>query len=281
MRSLVQYMYLTPKPEEFLKLMPAPRPQIYTIFGSNMFCMLCHLIFSLPEASETMRGYLHGGVIIDFVGQKAPTSKLGLFMLDCLVLVLQCIMCAVWLEKDKLKKIEITVRRVSAGGFPKSSNTAVPRPTAAIDVVTGAETSTQDLDSEERGVLRDDLLGADETNDIEMRPLINQQNPPTTDDSGGSSRILEARYQRILRTLGGSQSADGPDRPSLVDVLMSGNGLLANLHVVHAVQTLVSDNANGPSAAAYPLQLTGYTSRLAALAAEGRRRARQRQQDST
>lgn len=281
MRSLVQYMYLTPKPEDFLRLMPAPRPQMYTIFGSNIICMLLHLLFALPEASETMRGYLHGGVIIDFIGQKAPTSRIGLLLLDCMVLVLQCVMCAVWLEKDRLKKIETTLRSVAAGQFPKVAGAPEPAvPSAALDVMTGALTSAQDLDSEERGVLRDDPLGQDEPNDIEMRPLMRDGRLAGGGDAGGPARILEARYQRILRNMGGSSST-GPDtRPSLLDVMVSGNGLLANFHVVHAIRTLIADSANDPVAAGYPIQLTGYGARFAALAAESQarleRRTRQR-----
>lgn len=281
MRSLVQYMYLTPKPEEFLKIMPAPRPQMYTIFFSNILCMLLHLLFSLPEASETMRGYLHGGVIIDFIGQKAPASKLSLVLLDGVVMALQCVMCAVWLEKDRIKKIEVTLKSVAAGGFPKGRTGSAMRsvPAAALDLETGVITSRQDLDAEERGVLRDDPLGgADETNSIEMRPLINERDAPGNNGgNGGRSAIEEARYQRYLRALGGSQSDEGPDRPSLVDVLMSGNGLLANFHVVHSIRTLIAHNVSDPvPVAGYPLQLTGYTTTLARLAAERQRRASQR-----
>lgn len=283
MRSLVQYMYLTPKPEDFLKLMPAPRPQIYTILGSNIICMLFHLIFALPEATETMRGYLHGGVIIDFIGQKAPTSKIGLLLLDGLVLLLQCVMCAIWLEKDRLKKIEITLRSVAAGGFPKSVPATGPPGVVGTTTTTAATaadvTSRQDLDAEERGVLRDDPLGADETNDIELQPLMNERSSPS--NGGGTGGHLEARYQRMIRFSGGSDPRDeGADRPSLLDVLMSGNGLLANLNVVRSVRTLGAEGASAADTAGYPLRLSGYTSTFAALAAESQatleRRARQR-----
>ncbi|KAG6363346.1 hypothetical protein INS49_008443 [Diaporthe citri] len=278
MRSLVQYMYLTPKPEDFLKLMPAPRPQIYTVFATNIICMLLHLLLALPEASETMRGYLHGGVIIDFVGQKAPASRVGLLLLDCLVLMLQCVMCAVWLEKDRLKKIEVTLRSVAAGGVPKTNaNTPVPR---AQPAVVGDATSTQDLDAEERGVLRDDPLGEDESRDIELQPLVTERPPPAVAESSRNGQ-LEARYQRILRSLGGSDSREeGADRPSLLDVLMSGNGLLANFHVVHSLRTLAAESNGASNVAGYPLRLTGYTTTWAALAAESQarleRRTRQR-----
>ncbi|ROV99910.1 hypothetical protein VMCG_06222 [Cytospora schulzeri] len=282
MRALVQYMYLTPKPEDFLKLMPAARPQMTIIFGSNAICMLSHLVFSLSEATETERGYLHGGVIIDFIGQKAPTSRLGLLLLDAVVLLLQCVMCSVWLEKDRLKLLELTLRSVGAGGFPKRTvplPVPVPVPgTAADATVADFTASGQDLDAEERGIIRDDPLGADESNDIEMRPLMRERPSPSND---GGTGLLEARYQRILRSSGGSSSREeGADRPSLLDVLMSGNGLLANLNVVRSVRTLRGEGTGAANTAGYPLRLAGYTSTLAALAAQSQarleRRTRQR-----
>lgn len=290
-RALLQYMYLTPKPSEFLKLLPAPRPQMYTIFGANLICMLSHIVLALPEASETMRGYLHGGVIIDFIGQKAPTSRIGLLLLDVGVLVLQCVMCAVWVEKDKLRQIETTLKRVSAGGIPKRAATTA----GAVDVTTGAATFAaqtpsvpapppiQDLDAEERGVLRNDPLDGE---DIEMQPLVPPERTPAAaagDGDSGSAppqqNIEDARYRRILRNvefLGGSQAEEGPDRPSLYDVLLSGNGLLANLHVVHSIRTLIAANTTEPLAAAYPIQLAGYGSRIAQLQAQLERRTRPR-----
>lgn len=278
MRALVQYMYLTPKPEDFLKLMPAARPQMTIIFGSNIICMLSHLFFALSEATEAERGYLHGGVIIDFIGQKAPTSKLSLLLLDVLVFLLQCVMCSVWLEKDRLKLLEITLRSVAAGEFPKRTATlpgtvATTAGAAILEVASG-----QDLDAEERGIIRDDPLGPDESNEIEMRPLMTGR--PSTSNDGGTG-LLEARYQRILRSSGGSSAREeGADRPSLLDVLMSGNGLLANLNVVRSVQILRGEGAGAANTAGYPLRLAGYTSTLAALAAGSQarleRRARQR-----
>lgn len=267
MRAIVQYMYLTPKPEDFLKLMPAARPQMTIIFGSNVICMLSHLIFALSEANETERGYLHGGVIIDFIGQKAPTSRLGLLLLDVLILLLQCVMCSVWLEKDRLKLLELTLRTVAAGGFPKRTVPAPGTAPTATDATIADVTSGQDLDAEERGVIRDDPLGADESDDIEMRPLINERPSP------GGPGLLEARYQRIVRSSGGSSAREeGADRPSLLDVLMSGNGLLANLNVIRSVRLLHGEGSSGANAAGYPLRLAGYTSTLAALAAQSQAR---------
>lgn len=271
LRGSMQLMYLTPRDKEVLRLLPPPRPHIYAIFSANILCMLLHLVFAPLQATETTRGYLHGGLIIDFIGQKAPTSRFSLLFLDCLVLTLQFVSCAVWREKDRVKKMESTL---SAGGGPKSTNGTTPT-SVAVDVLTGAATSTQDLDSEEQGILRDDPLGAD-SNDIEMQPLMREQ-PPTGD--GSVRGILEARHERIVRTAAGSDSTDGPGRPSLLDILMSGNGLLADLHVPHAIRTMMAENASEPSAAGYPLRLTGYGTRIAQLAVESQvrlERTRQR-----
>lgn len=259
MRSLMQYMYLTPKTEELLKLLPAPRPQVYAIFLTNVLCMLLHIIFALPEANEAMRGYLHGGVIIDFVGQKAPTSKLSLLLLDILVLALQSVMCAVWLEKERLMKIDETLKRGNAAPQPTTTD-------GAQEV--GFSTTGQDLDAEERGVIRNDLLN--ETDGIELRPLMTQRN----DGPDEARDDLEARYERMLNFMGGSRREG--DSPGMLDVLMSGNSLLANLHVVHAIRTLGNDNENP---AAYPLRLTGYTATMAALATRtGQARLRRNRQ---
>ncbi|KAJ9142137.1 DUF1746-domain-containing protein [Pleurostoma richardsiae] len=256
LRAAAQYLYLTPKSEEFLMLMPANRPHVFAIFGPNAICMLLHLVCALPEAGEAARGYLHGGVIIDFVGQKAPTSKLGLFLLDCFVLALQCFMLSVWAERERLRKLVYPSRQGA------NSNS---QETAAAPGTTG-----QDLDSEERGMLRDGPATADDTSGIEMQSFAarNEDGGPGEHDASGERYGL----------LAASSSRDGSST-SLVDVLRSGNAVLADFHVVHAIRTAGNDYQ---TAAAYPLQLTGYTATLAALAAERRARlegrARQRQQ---
>lgn len=258
-----------------LKLLPPPRPNMISVYGVNIICMLMHLLFAPSEGSETDRGYLHGGVLIDLVGQRAPSSRFSLLLLDCVILALQCVNCAVWLEVERVRKMEITLKSVSAGGIPKGATAATPSEpgAAAVDVLTGAILSTQDLDSEERGIVRDEPLGADGIDDIEMQPLVRERERTTRNDESGRG-ILEARYQRIVRTAGGSDSTDGPGRPSLLDILMSGNGLLANLHVPDALRVLMADNANGPSAAGFPIRLTGYGTRIAQLAVERARQQR-------
>lgn len=274
----MQSLYLTPKDAELLKLLPPPRPNMMSVFGANIVCMLMHLLFAPPEAGETNRGYLHGGIMIDLIGQRAPTSRFNLLLLDCVILALQCVNCAVWLEMDRVRKMELMLKSLSAGGVSKVPSAATPAEsaaTAAADVLTGAILAAQDVDAEERGVIRDEPLGEAGPDDIEMQPLVRERERSPRGDASGRG-ILEARYQRILRTAGGSDSTDGPGRPTLLDMLMSGNGFLANLHVPDAVRTLMADSVNAPSAAGagFPLRLTGYGTRIAQLAVERARQQR-------
>lgn len=95
--------------------------------------MLLHLLFVHPDAGEETRGYLHGGLFIDFIGQKAPVPRLRLFMFDLLVMVLHLIMLGLIVERVKTN----------------SAN-------ASLSSTTTRQRSRQDLDAEERGVRRDD-----------------------------------------------------------------------------------------------------------------------------
>jgi hypothetical protein len=181
---------------------------------------------------------------VDFVGQKAPTSKFSLILLDLTILGIQCFMLAVYQECERLRKT------VLPAGRHNPTRTAASESTAPV----------QDLDAEERGILRDGLNGELETNettDIEMRPMSTSP-AREGDDNQESSGLLE------------SSSATGRSAPpDLLSVLRSGNAVLADLHVVHTMRSAGNDYQ---SAAAYSLQTIGYRSTLAALAAQRRAR---------
>lgn len=148
----MQLLYLTPKPP----LVPTPpnlkdRPYIGAIFGTNIMCFLLHLWLSRPSAGEATRGYLHGGLLIDFIGQKGPTSKTHLLLLDVAIAVLQMIMlAAVTEEKNMESKKKVRNRRRSA----RNDTLEAPTNAAAEPDAATPETSTQDHDAEERGLRR-------------------------------------------------------------------------------------------------------------------------------
>ncbi|KAI9720363.1 MAG: hypothetical protein M1812_002868 [Candelaria pacifica] len=154
LRALVQFFYLTPKPPLFPEP-PKSRPYVGAILGTNTLCALLHIVYARPEAGEAMRGYLHGGLVIDFVGQKGPVSKFWLLMLDLLTLTMQLFMLAAHLQHQNVKAMP------NLGAGPSS-----------IVSQDGATTSAQNLDSEERGVLRS---GPFDTTDVELRTFTVQE----------------------------------------------------------------------------------------------------------
>lgn len=80
---------------------PRPAIQLPPVVLINLFCWATHLISSTPEAKGwASRGYLHGGLIIDIVGE-TPASKWRLALVDVLILGLQLVMLVVGYEKFK------------------------------------------------------------------------------------------------------------------------------------------------------------------------------------
>ena len=247
-RWLPQWAYLSPKPDNIIFLLPSYHAS--AILAPNLACLFLHLVTSLPQASEASRGYLHGGVLVDFVGQQPPASKLGYLVLDILVLGLQCFMLAVSMEKDRVKKI-IRPPRGPASRGNAGASAASPVPT------------DQDLDAEERGVLRDAPM-AEDADDVELQPLGRVDCRRAEHESGDERlgvghRGAAARINRVYEDLG--------------EVLDSGNAVLANFHVRHALRRAWDDRLNTTeNAAALALQGVGYNATLAALAAQRRAR---------
>lgn len=212
-------------------------------------CILAHIFFALPEAGEATRGYLHGGFIIDFIGQKPPTTKLAFLFIDVVILVAQCLMLAVHQEREKLKKLVSPSLRT----FSPSADTQTEEGAAAE--------TTQDHDAEERGVLRDETYMADGSG-AGLQPLAERdgsaegRRDPADDDETGDT------YSSAVASV------------DMMDMIRSGNAVLSNFHVIHAVRT-VGNGAQG--AAAYSLRTLGYNATLAALAAERRSRLIQQQ----
>ncbi|KAF1817009.1 DUF1746-domain-containing protein [Eremomyces bilateralis CBS 781.70] len=171
-RALAQLLYLSPKPPFLSENLPAATsltrttssvtpggstpssastpanpfvtphqssPTISAIFITNILCMVLHLYCARPSASEAARGYLHGGLLIDFIGQEGPISKLSLLMLDFAIMGLQVIMLSV---NGEVRRVTMERKGTVSTG-------------AATQVSTQGNTA-QDHDAEERG----EILGA-------------------------------------------------------------------------------------------------------------------------
>lgn len=229
-RSLAQVMFLTPKPA-FVTTVPVHHPYIGAIFGTNAFCILLHLVTRRPEAGELTRGYLHGSVILDFIGQKGPTSKLQLVALDLLILLLQVFMLAVHVEKERLKML-LTSEGQTEGGVGTSA-------------VTG-----QDLDAEERGMLRG--IVADSSGAIEMQEFHSPDGARNGNDTQAIDQNEE--LQHLLRETSGRAEENTPDSP--LDLFYSGNAIVADFHVL---DTLRNQWADHDAASTTALRTVGHT----------------------
>ncbi|KAK0733870.1 hypothetical protein B0T26DRAFT_745854 [Lasiosphaeria miniovina] len=250
LRLIPHYILLTPK--EAVVSLPAKRPHVFGIFVPNILCMLFHAMLSLPRASESARGYLNGGIIIDFIGQKPATSKLGLLLFDIVILAVQCLMLAVHHDRERLRKVLDPSLPTARASLAEASSPTPPDP-------------TQDLDAEERGIIRDEANIGEDSGGIELQSIASRANSAQQDDvrdPEDSGRMGPTYYS----------SATSID---LVDIMRSGSAILGNFHIVHAIRTIGNDYQ---AAAAYSLQSLGYNATLAALAAERRARVQQQQQ---
>ncbi|KAI4181864.1 MAG: hypothetical protein L6R41_006362 [Letrouitia leprolyta] len=166
-------------------------------FALNFLSIFFHTISTPRTAGEAVRGYLHGGLLIDFVGQKSPVPTWRLVGYDILVLMLQIVMLGVTVEKKKLD----TPKNGSAG------------------IGGEREAERQDHDSEERGVRRSE----DAPEGIELHHLGPR--------SGGRSRGEKDGERDELSEVGRSTTYEHPR-----DAFYSGQYILADIHVVNTVR---------------------------------------------
>lgn len=168
------------------------------IFALNLLSILLHAISTPPTAGEAVRGYLHGGLLIDFVGQKSPVSRVKLVGYDLLVLALQLVMLGISVEKRRMGAPE---GMAMAGGNEESAE------------------ETQDHDLEERGVRR----GEEGAEGIEMRSLRSMSEGRTgAEEDGERNELLE-----------GNETARD-DHPG--DDFYSGQHVITNIRIVDTVR---------------------------------------------
>ena len=250
LRSAGQYMYLTPKDESFPFLMPASRIHVLLVVVPNIICMALHLFGSLPTGPDFHRGYQHGGLIIDFIGQRPPTYRLYYLLADVVILAAQCLMLTVHTQREKLRVTLKTFRPL------------VPE---LVQEMASAR-STEDLDAEERGVLRDAPdMTLDEAEGIEVESIAPSQEGGQGSGQG-SGQMGES--ESLLR----ETSNDDTPRTHLSDIMASGNAVLNEYHVVQSIMSAAIDLER---TAAHSLQTISYGATLATLQARRRGAAAQ------
>ncbi|KAM0712442.1 hypothetical protein Q7P37_011538 [Cladosporium fusiforme] len=154
-RALVHFVLLTPKPATFAQP-PDQQPFVGAVLGMNFICIALHLWLSPATGTEATRGYLHGGMAMDFIGQKGPTSRVVLVLLDMLVLALQLVHLTAHISRKRLKD--------GASATATTTTTSTQAQQTAPTPSRG-----QDLDSEERGIRHSAEL--EQQDDIEMQTL--------------------------------------------------------------------------------------------------------------
>lgn len=199
-----------------------------------------------------MRFYLHGGIIPDFIGQKSPSSKIVLVGLDILVLVLQCVMLAVYVQREQLREI------LKASGGPISNSTGAGEgSTPRARVVT-----VQDHDAEERGVIRDEVTTMND-GDIELQPLVPRNDEsPVANISDLDSERNEERERLLAEPVPRPEDLD--ENSHALDVFYSGEAVIAELHVLHTLRTLWNDHGGAADGA---IQSVGFSAGFAAVTA--------------
>ncbi|KAL6703694.1 hypothetical protein ACN47E_009388 [Coniothyrium glycines] len=211
-KALIHGTLLTPIPDTAALDRPpdGPKPFLPLLLVSFGVSFLLHLTCPAPSAGEDTRGYLHGGLMIDFIGQQGPTSKWKLCALDWCILLLQVVMVSVHVKRRELKK---KLAKLSAGETtaPTTSATTAAPAEQPAHATTENAAREQDADDEERGVLhRTDTLS-----DIGADP--------------------EDEEDALLPPSSESSPADA------LDILTSGQCVVADLTLV---DTLLQENRN-------------------------------------
>jgi hypothetical protein len=206
-KAAVHAVLLTPAPDAQLERPPdEPKPFLPLLLFAFAANFALHLLSAAPRAAEATRDYLHGGLLIDFIGQQGPSPKWKLAGLDVCILALQLLMVAIHVKRRELKKA-LAAASASTDVVP-TSDTAPPPPQSA------SAPRGQDADDEERGQLhRSDTLSDFAADDGD-------------DDDGGHGHGHDDGDQGALLPASDSGYTDA------LDLLTSGHCVVANVSLV-------------------------------------------------
>ncbi|OBT45376.1 hypothetical protein VE00_04037 [Pseudogymnoascus sp. WSF 3629] len=186
LRSITQLVFLSPaaKPPPI----PGPRPFIPALLSTNMLCAFLHLVTARPSGSELTRGYLHGGIIVDFIGQRAPSTKAVLVGLDILILVLQLVMLSVHVEEAVLKAA--LANRDGMTAYIAGGGTGVDpaeRGAGDLEMGTGAQGGEMGVEMEMQDLSAPEGAGAEER-DVLLAESMRRA------EEGGDAGVVDAFY---------------------------------------------------------------------------------------
>lgn len=113
-RAFAQYSLSNPYPVSDARLtLTEENKQVLSKFllvevlFSNSFIILIHLLFGAYKKSPSPDRYLHGGMTIQFIGERLPWSRLELIIYDILILFFQVVYHNLMCTTDDSKVLEI------------------------------------------------------------------------------------------------------------------------------------------------------------------------------
>ncbi|KAL4810216.1 hypothetical protein BDV18DRAFT_130534 [Aspergillus unguis] len=223
-RAIAQLIFFTPKAPPFDPT--RNQPFIGVIFASNLFCMIFHNFFSQPEAGEATRGYLHGGILIDFIGQKAPVPLTRLLFLDVLVMILNIVMLGLIIERVKVSEARNTTGTTSTAGVTATG-------TAAQDQPAGA----QDHDHEERGLLnRESQLESQSDLETNFREQVSRSTPSDTLSHSHPPSEEELERTRLLADPSETEGHTNHHHQHALDTYSSGEAVVIRMGLFNVIR---------------------------------------------
>lgn len=216
--------------------------------------LLVHLFMAPARGSEISRGYLHGGVILDFIGEREG-QRWRCVATDVLVMIMQCIMVGV-------DDVRLLVKRRRMGELgAKLDNSEEPRDNQNEL----APRDLQNLDAEERGVVRQELL----ENATTGIGTDNSQDENEIGNEEAASLLADASSSTLA---GHDTSTPTPNAP--LDIFYSGNAIVAEVHLLDSLRAQWHQ-ADSATATAMALQSVGFSAGYATSSPISRRLMRQ------
>ncbi|KAJ5592842.1 hypothetical protein N7537_009746 [Penicillium hordei] len=208
-RAIVELIFFTPKAPPFEPT--RSQPYVGAIIGSNLVCMLFHAFLIRPEAGEETRGYLHGGLFIDFIGQ-APVSVYRLLSFDLLIFLIDLIMLALIIERVKTNG--------TPAPAPTTSNADTATETTTETIPDAEESQPQDHDAEERGIIRQ------EDGEQTISPAHYSSD---SHHSSGIDEEVEEERTTLLADPADAESGSGARGGHPMDTFAAGQAVIVNM----------------------------------------------------
>lgn len=215
--------------------------QLAILLSITTLATLLHLFLSPPTAGELSRGYLHGGILIDVVGQKAAGpiwSRVRVLALDLLVALLQVVAVCVSAEAQRAEYA------VSSRKPPERSEEELAQFDALIEQVMRGLRDHEDrvpvgrLGEERRRRRGVAAPTRNDDGDIEMSALDahGREARPGGDDSGEANEGEDSEEARMLM-----MGQPGKNVEDEIEELESGQAILMTVDVVGALRNCFWD----------------------------------------